>query len=509
MPFPKLRDYQENVIKNTEIALEKSERVLIVAGTGAGKTVISSSLIHKAIAQKKKVLFLVHRNVLIDQTLEEFKAWGMVAGVVAGAYPERPDHLVQRASCQTISRRSLDWFDFNLAVFDEAHITAFSESALSFFPKLRNNSTSRGRKLIGLTATPFRLNPQEKMGDIFESLVCAPVPKALIESNYLSKPVYYAIDTIKTSDLKVGKGKDFTKKDLEVRCNVPEVIESAVGHWQRLGAGRRTIAFTVGVAHANSLAEAFKGAGVAAAAVDGSMSRTERLELYQQLSSGQILVLCSCEALSEGFNVPAISCILLSRPTKSIAKFIQQLGRGLRLFPGKTDCIVLDQANLIHQFGYIEDLKEEDFSLDISCEEITKGEAPVKTCPACLAILYSFQMRCPKCAHTFPTQTKRMATGQLKRLLHPEDWEAFNFIQDGLKQAYEKGLHPDWAIYRYRERYGNRYLPQDWIRGAILGENPSHVQKERFRQYLTQIAQQKRIPLKWVEEQMHLHLGGT
>jgi hypothetical protein len=102
-----------------------------------------------------------------------------------------------------------------------------------------------------------------------------------------------------------------------------------------------------------------------------------------------------------------------------------------------------------------------------------------------------------------------MATGQLKRLLHPEDWEAFNFIQDGLKQAYEKGLHPDWAIYRYRERYGNRYLPQDWIRGAILGENPSHAQKERFRQYLTQIAQQKRIPLKWVEEQMHLHLGGT
>jgi superfamily II DNA or RNA helicase len=271
----------------------------------------------------------------------------------------------------------------------------------------------------------------------------------------------------------------------------------------------RNIAFTVDIDHAKNTAKAFMREGIPAAAVDGTMPHAERKTLYEQLALGKILVLCSCEALSEGFNVPAVSCILLCRPTQSIAKYIQQLGRGLRLFEGKTDCIVLDQANLVHRYGYIDDLCEEDFALDVSSEHFVKKDAPVKTCPSCKSIIYSFYQKCPKknCKHIFPSLPKKMATGQLKRLLHPDDLEAFNFIQEGIRTAYEKGLHPDWAIYRYRDKYGNKYLPQDWIRGAVFGENPTFVQKEEFKQYLIGIARQKRIPLKWVDEQMQNHFG--
>jgi superfamily II DNA or RNA helicase len=340
------------------------------------------------------------------------------------------------------------------------------------------------------------------MGDIFQEVVCAPVPNDLINDNYLIKPVYYSISSIDTSKIKTTPGKDFTKKQLNVICNVPEVISSAVEHWLRLAAGRPTIAFTAGVEHARSLAEAFQSTGITAIAIDGSMSREQRKVYYDRLARGELLVLCSCEALSEGFNVPCISCILLCRPTKSRAKFLQQIGRGLRLSEGKSDCLILDQANLVLQFGYIEDLNAGDFSLAASEEKTRKHTPPLKVCPNCQKLLYSFQRSCP-CSYQFPVgQIKKMASGELTRNLHPQDLEAFTFIREELVKVYALGLHPDTAVHSYRERYGSRQLPQDWLRGAIFGEEPSPEQRSALREYLSRVAQARRIPKYWIDEQM-------
>ncbi|NET47132.1 DEAD/DEAH box helicase [Okeania sp. SIO2B3] len=500
--IPQLRDYQLQVIDDLYQLRQKNyRRILIVAPTGAGKTIIAASFIYQEYSSGKTILFIVHRDVLIKQTLNKFANFGIECGVIAGGYKETRNASVQIASAQTLSRRKINWFTPNIVLIDEAHQTAWNKVVQRQLENYESSNTT----FIGLTATPWRLSKREAMSDIFDTLIAAPTPGELILKGYLAPPIYYSVDGADLKGVRTIAG-EFNNSDLEVLCNVPEVVNSIVSEWKRLAQGRLTIAFAVNVAHAKAIATAFNQAGIAAASVDGTMPTKQREVIYSQLESGLIKVLASCEALGEGFDVPAISCVLLCRPTKSKAKAWQQIGRAARPFPGKYDFLILDQAGIIKQFGFIEDTTT--FTLGKS-DYTPTGVAPTKTCPSCSAINRNFDKVCSCCGYQYPAAPlpKLLPTQEFKLLRCTADKvKQYRHYHELLTEAYHRGLKPNWADKQYQIHYGY-WPPYKWMHGAIFGSQPTVADKIAYQKYLLRLMKADGQCIGWVEHHMKMIFG--
>ena len=341
------------------------------------------------------------------------------------------------------------------------------------------------------------------MSDLFDTLIAAPTPGELIIKGYLAPPVYYTVDGIDLKGVRTVAG-DFNTSDLGVRCNVPEVVNAIVSEWKRLASGRLTIAFAVNIAHAKAIATAFNQAGIPAGSVDGTMPTKKREIIYSQLQSGQIKIVASCEALGEGFDIPAISCVLLCRPSKSKAKAWQQIGRGLRTAPGKHDCIILDQAGLIKRFGFVEDLTT--FTLGKSLKTLP-GEVPTRICPKCSAINRTFEKVCRGCGYQFPVPPKLLPTQEFKPLRCTADKvNEYHHYHELLAEAYHRGLKPTWADKQYQIQYGY-WPPLKWMRDAIFGSQPTLADKMAYRKYLVRLMIADGQTFGWVNHFMRMIFG--
>ncbi|NES01712.1 MAG: DEAD/DEAH box helicase [Okeania sp. SIO2F4] len=533
--IPNLRDYQIQVISELYKRINKNHRrILIVAPTGAGKTVIAGDFIYREYSSGKTILFIVHRDVLIKQTIKKFNDFGIECGVIAGGYSENRNAPVQIASAQTLSRRKINWFTPDIIFIDEAHQTAWNKVIQKQLEECRMQNAECRRNgdilpspfiptiaqtpspleegqqqkadspiFIGLTATPWRLSKREAMSDLFDTLIAAPTPGELILKGYLAPPVYYSVDGIDLKGVRTVAG-DFNNSDLGIRCNTPEVINTIVKEWKRLANNRLTIAFAVNIAHAKAIATAFNQAGVQAASVDGTMPTLAREIIYSQLQSGQIKVVASCEALGEGFDIPAISCVLLCRPSKSKAKAWQQIGRGLRISPGKYDCLILDQAGIVRRFGFVEDLKS--FTLGKS-DKTPLGQAPTKICPKCSAINRNFDALCGCCGYEYPVTPKLLPTKEFKLLRCTADKvKQYQHYHELLKEAYHRGLKPVWADNQYYSQY-KQWPPYKWMRDAIFGQKPTLADKIAYRQYLIRLMVADRQAIGWVNHHMRMIFG--
>ncbi|NET29901.1 DEAD/DEAH box helicase [Okeania sp. SIO1I7] len=500
--IPQLRDYQLQVIDDLYQLRQKNyRRILIVAPTGAGKTIIAASFIYQEYSSGKTILFIVHRDVLIKQTLKKFNDFGIKCGVIAGGYKETRLAPVQIASAQTLSRRKTNWFTPNIVLIDEAHQTAWNKVVQRQLENYESSNTT----FIGLTATPWRLSKREAMSDLFDTLIAAPTPGELILKGYLAPPIYYSVDGADLKGVRTVAG-DYDNSELVVRCNVPKVVETLVSEWKRLANGRLTIGFAVNVAHAKAIATAFNQAGIPAASVDGTMPTKMREVIYSQLQSGLIKVLASCEALGEGFDVPAISCVLLCRPTKSKAKGWQQIGRAARPFPGKYDFLILDQAGIIKQFGFIEDTTT--FTLGKS-DKTPTGVAPTKICPSCSAINRNFDKVCSCCGYQYPAAPlpKLLPTQEFKLLRCTADKvKEYRHYHELLTEAYHRGLKPNWADKQYQIHYGY-WPPYKWMHGAIFGSQPTVADKVAYQKYLLRLMKADGQCIGWVEHHMNMIFG--
>lgn len=496
---PILRPYQRQVVREVYNHIRYGvKRILVVAATGSGKTVISAQIVADAASRGRRVLFIVHREMLVTQTHEKFQKFGLECGFIKAGWAENRDALVQIASIQTLARRQW-WYEFaaDIVVLDEAHITGFSAITQKILEKVYPQAI-----YVGLTATPWRLSKKEAMGDIFDALVTAPMPYMLIEQGFLVKPSYFGIEP---PDLKgvATVGGEYSEPELARVCDRPELNQQAVQEWQRLTAGCRTIVFAVGVQHSQNLCKAFQDSGISAAHVDGTTPTALRNQIYEQLAQAQILVLCSCQTLTEGFDCPSVSAIIMCRPTKSRALYFQQIGRGLRLSPetDKRDCVVLDHAGNVSEFGFIEDLKEVNL---FQGKDSKPKEAPTKICPECGAILYTFQMRC-KCGYRFPREIQ-LSIQALIQLLSEEDRKRLKDYHKLYQRAYQQAYAPGWADSQFKDKYGY-WPPRAWARGAVFGDRPRQKDKRDFRRYLHSVAQRKEKPDEWIERYMTLQFG--
>lgn len=506
MALTTLRPYQQKLVSEVYSEISSgAKRILCFAPTGAGKTVIAAKIICDAASRQRRIMFVVHRDTLISQTFDKLRIFGVSdCGFVKSGWPENPDYLVQIASVQTLAKRGW-WqqFPVDLVVLDEAHIVAYNAVIKRMMSQIYPQAL-----YLAFTATPWRLSKHESMGDIFSSLICTPMPYELIDQGFLVKPSYFPISQ---ADLeKVGTvAGDFDESQLALACDRPELIQQLVHDWRRLAYGRRTIAFAVNVTHSQHLCEAFQVAGIPASHVDGKMSVKITNQIYQQLADGDIKVLCSCMKLTEGFDVPSVSAVLLCRPTKSKALHFQMVGRGLRLSPetDKIDCIVLDPSANIQRHGFVEDLKEISLHPGKERQEI---EAPKKVCPTddsgCGALIYAFQVQCPHCKYIFPKQQKVYFVPELQQQLSESDFERYELYRQHLRSAYQNNFAPGWAAMNIKDKYGH-WPPDAWARGAVFGDNPTPNHKTSYHHYLQAIAQRKEKPETWVERYMCLEFG--
>ncbi|NJN86484.1 MAG: DEAD/DEAH box helicase family protein, partial [Leptolyngbyaceae cyanobacterium SL_7_1] len=341
---PILRPYQVNLIKDLYAKLgEGHQRVAVIAGTGAGKTVIAGQICAHAESRGRRLLFLVHLDVLVGQTYDKMQAFGLHCGFIKAGWREDPTAPIQIASIQTMMKRSW-WRQWHadVVLYDEGHTTIFSQVGQTLLYKTHPQAIH-----LALTATPYRLG-KEQLGDHMDTLVASPVPSEIQRMGFLAPMKYYGMPANEQIDLSEVRtvGGDFDERDLKNACDRPELVERIVEEWFRLAPDRRTIAFCVDVEHARHVADAFRSAGIAAGVVDGSTSLKDRQRLYTDLRDGNLVVLTSCNVISIGFDEPSVEVGLLLRPTQSRALHFQQIGRVMRISPatGKTHGIILDQA---------------------------------------------------------------------------------------------------------------------------------------------------------------------
>jgi hypothetical protein len=203
----------------------------------------------------------------------------------------------------------------------------------------------KDRVLLGVTATPNR-SDGIGLGAVFQTIVFSYPLKQAVDDGWLVEPVPWVVETDTSLDeVRLNRG-EFNQRELADTVNTETRNRLAVAAWQEYAPDRQTIAFTVDVAHAHAMAKTFTDAGVSAAVVSGETPKDERRQTLAAYTAGRIQVLSNCAVFTEGVDLPVTSCILMAKPTKSATRYAQCVGRGLRLFPDKADCIVIDLVDV-------------------------------------------------------------------------------------------------------------------------------------------------------------------
>ena len=335
-----LRPYQHEAVAAVAAEHLRVRSTLLVLATGLGKTVTFAAIARDLAAKGGRTLVLAHRAELLEQAAATLRKLGLRAGIEQAARSvgplERPDAIV--ASVQTLQRSRLATYArdaFGLVVVDEcAHATADSYRAiLDYFAPA---------KVLGVTATPDR-GDGVGLRTVFESVAYRYELRDGIKAGWLAPLEVRAVEvtSLDLSRVKVRAG-DLAQDELEAELLRDGVILEIAGPLAELSAGRQTLAFTVGVAQAHALADVLRARGVAAAALDGSMSDAKRAQVLADYRAKRIAVVCNAMLLTEGFDSPETSCIALIRPTGTRALVAQMIGRGTRTCAGKSNCLVLD-----------------------------------------------------------------------------------------------------------------------------------------------------------------------
>jgi superfamily II DNA or RNA helicase len=278
-----LRPYQRDVLERFDAAIARgAKRVLIVAPTGAGKTVIASALVRKAMAGRSRVLFLAHRRELIRQASEKLHANGLDHGIVQAGWPTRPGEPIQVASVQTLWARAMrstamELPPADMLIVDEAHHTPAQtyRQVIASYPNA---------VLVGLTATPCRSDGRG-LGNAFDVMLECPSIAELIASGYLVGTRVYAPTMPDLRGVKIERG-DYVERQLAERMDNAKLVGDVVSHWHRLAERRKTVVFATGVRHSLHLRDEFRASGVAAEHVDGSTPKTERDAILARLARG-------------------------------------------------------------------------------------------------------------------------------------------------------------------------------------------------------------------------------
>lgn len=403
----KLRPYQEDLLNRVQgtLAADPKARVMMQLPTGGGKTVIAGALLRQWLTGGRKTVWLTHRAELGEQT-KRMLTDASVAVMIYGSNdwklgtnaPACADGVVILMA-QTVSRRDADrqiWKRYSaedMLIIDEAHhaTAAGWERAIKQWPGV----------VVGMTATPWRLSEREGFDHLFGKLISGPQTaelQALDEPALCQARVVVPPHERRIIGGEVGRTGDFTKGSIEQANLGREVMTAGVrDFWLRHAAGRSTIAYAVSVTHALNLTDVFHAAGVPADVILGTNNTKERYKAIDGFRDGRTKVLINVAVATEGFDLPNASCVIVARPTLSLALYLQMVGRGLRPKDDGGDCLILDLAGNCETHGLPEDNRH--WSLRPSGTQ-KLGQAPVAACPKCGTVSPASSHQCRGCGNS-------------------------------------------------------------------------------------------------------------
>lgn len=353
-----LRPHQVQAKGKIFDAWMKYDSVMLQMPTGTGKTYLFTSLINDILRTYKqahkeiKILVVVHRTELLDQTSATLTRFGIPHGYIQGTREQYLWRRVQVGSIMSLltdkNYNNVRRQRFDYIIVDEAHhsLADTYRKLFKLFPEA---------KKLGVTATPWRLN-HETFLSLYQCLITSPQISWFISNGLLSDFEYVSIKPDSEVQRLVDKSEvsstgDFSNIDLENTFNNQRIRSKLYESYQQFASGRKGIIYAINKRHVAKIAELYRSHGIKAVAIDCDTPKEKRQYLINAFKSGDITVLVNVDIFTEGFDCPNVNFIQLARPTKSLSLYLQQVGRGLRIVKGKDKTIILDNVGLYNYFG--------------------------------------------------------------------------------------------------------------------------------------------------------------
>lgn len=434
-----LRNYQLMAIQAIEN--NKSKNVLLQMPTGSGKTFTFCEAAKRHFAENRtKVLILVHRTELLQQAYNSLgeRTFKIEKGIKQ--IPHDFDFYV--GMVETLSRRLALLPEFGLVIIDECHIGNFKKTP--FFHKAHT-------KVIGVTATPVAETP---LSLHYNDMIMPISVSELIQNNYLvnCEVFGFASDLVSKQNFKTIRG-EFDEKQMEEFYSSEKMVKNVIeAYWKKLS-GQKTLIFNVNINHNEAVYLAFKKEGLNVYQITGETPDWERKEVLKRFKTESDAIICNVGVLTTGFDEPSVKAIVLNRATKSLALYLQMIGRGSRLFESKEKFTVIDLGKNTTRHGFYDDFFDwKTFFLHGTKKEKSNKESamPIKECPSCGFTLHTRIVECPNCNHSFEEERK-------KQMKQEKEQELFlltrkNPIKIPSQKLYELAAERGWKPYAVLHR---------------------------------------------------------
>ncbi len=466
-----LRPYQEAAKAAVYGHLRtRDDNPCVVIPTGGGKTPVMASICRDAVTLwSGRVLILAHVKELLEQSAEKLRAvcpeldFGIYS---AGLRRRDTKHAVIVAGIQSVFRRACELDSFDLIIVDEAHMIPPEGDGMyqQFLAEAR--TVNPEVRIIGMTATPYRM----KDGlictpDHFLNHVCYEVGvRELIRDGFLSPLITKAgRQSVDTSSLHV-RGGEFVAGEVEDLMDDEALVDAACAEIVEYSQSRQSVLiFASGIQHGQHVAQVLEESHDAECGfVCGETSPAERDYLLQRFREGELKYLCNVNVLTTGFDAPNIDCVAMLRPTLSPGLYYQMVGRGFRLHPGKTDCLVLDFGGNVLRHGPVDAI---DFGVAETRDD--GSNAPAKQCPECQSVIAAGYATCPDCGFVFPPPDRRQheAKASDAGILSGQVTDAEHEVRDVTWSVHKKRDAPDDAPKSMRVDYrlGLNHWQSEWI----------------------------------------------
>ena len=403
----KLRDYQREAIDAVYQVWHDQTMAnpLVVAPTGSGKSAILGAMTADITAHPdSRVIVLTHRAELIEQDADKIRKFtSEKVGIYSAGLNQRDMRSrIIVAGIASVYKRATRFEPFDVIIIDECHL--ISRNGNTMYGKFISEAKLANPrvKIVGLSATPFRMDSgylHKGEGAMFDGIAYEIGVKMLLEMGYLS-PLTSKSGSEKIDLSSVHKrGGEWIPSELAAMADTDSLTQLACDEICALGHNRKTwIIFCTSVAHAEHVRDAMRERGISCEMVTGDTPKTERDDIYKRYNSGELRCITNCQVLTTGFDAPSIDLVALLTSTESTGLYVQMVGRGTRIAPNKTDCLLLDYGNNVITHGVFDDVKPKFKNASGDGESLP----PAKECPNCAEVLHAAVRHCPVCNHEFP-----------------------------------------------------------------------------------------------------------